>query len=341
LPSTSTSTSSTQAADTAARAFARAREAARQIPNRQLRRQALQQVAQAQAQLAAASAQADATANQVNQGIAGLEQALAGLTQLQQVQSASALTAAERAVANLTVRAPIAGRLVIGASAGTSSSGGGDLSGLVDQLPESVAGQAESLLGGGGSDAGGGSTTGTLQVGSPVSSGDPLLTITDVTSLSLRAEVDETDVLLVRKGVKADIELDAVPGASYQGVVRNVDLSPTTSSRGGVTYVVRLELGGGTQPDGLPAPKPRPGMSAIASLRVAVEKETLAVPVSAVFRDGDNDAVWLIDNGVAEARMVSLGAQGENYLQVTDGLKLGDQIVTRGADQVVDGQDIP
>ena len=40
-----------------------------------------------------------------------------------------------------------------------------------------------------------------------------MLTITDTSTLTLRAEVDETDVLLVRKGVKADVELDAVPGA--------------------------------------------------------------------------------------------------------------------------------
>jgi RND family efflux transporter MFP subunit len=178
-------------------------------------------------------------------------------------------------------------------------------------------------------------------VGSPVSSGDPILTITDVSTLSLRAAVDETDVLLVRKGVKADVELDAVPGASYRAVVRNVDLSPTTSTRGGVTYVVRLDLGGGTLPDGLPAPKPRPGMSAVAALLVAIERDTLAVPVSAVFRDGERDAVWIVDDGVAETRTVSLGAQGADFLQITDGLEVGDVIVTSGADQVREGQELP
>jgi HlyD family secretion protein len=340
LPGVGTTDTNTQAAAAAAQAFDQAREAARQIPDRQLRTQALQQVAAAEAQYRAVLAQADATASQVNQGITGLEQALAGLTRLQQVQAQTALASAERAVDELTVRAPISGRVVVGASA-AASSGTGDLSGLVDQLPDSVAGQAESLLGGGGSSTSGGSTTGALEVGSPVSSGDPLLTITDVSTLSLRAEVDETDVLLVHKGVRADVELDAVPGASYQGVVRNVDLSPTTTSRGGVTYVVRLDLGGGTMPDGLPAPKPRPGMSAITSLRVAVEKDTVAVPVSAVYRDGDADAVWIVENGVAESRPVSIGAQGEDFLQVTDGLQVGDLIVTRGADQVQDGQQIP
>jgi multidrug efflux pump subunit AcrA (membrane-fusion protein) len=327
-----------QAAAAADRAFDQARRAAKQIPDRNARKQALQQVAAARAQFVAAQAQANATVAQINQGIASLEQALARLSQTQQLQATAALAAAQQAVDSLTVRAPISGRVVMGAA--TSSDGGSDLSGLVDELTDSVAGQAQSLLGSDSSSSGG-STTGSLQAGSPVSRGDPLLTITDVSSLSLSAQVDETDVLLVRKNVKADVELDAVPGASYRGVVRNIDLSPTTSSRGGVAYVVRLDLLGGTQADGLPAPQPRPGMSAVASLRVAIAKDTVAVPVSAVFRDGDVDAVWLVDDGVARQTSVTLGAQGEDYLQVTDGLELGDLIVTRGADQVREGQELP
>jgi RND family efflux transporter MFP subunit len=239
----------------------------------------------------------------------------------------------------LTVKAPISGTVVVGPSA-AAGSGGDDISGLVGQLPSSLSGQAQSLLGGG-SETAGGSTTGALEVGSPVSSGDPLMTVTDVSSLSLRADVDETDILLVRKNTKADVELDATPGASYRAVVRSIDLSPTTSSRGGVTYVVRLDLMGGTLPDGLPAPRPRPGMSAVASLRVATAKDAVAVPVSAVFRDGESDAVWSVDNGVAHKVIVTLGAQGEDYLEVTDGVELGQLIVTSGADQVREGQELP
>jgi RND family efflux transporter MFP subunit len=229
--------------------------------------------------------------------------------------------------------------VVFGASAGTG--GGGDLSGLVDQLPSSLAGQAESLLGGGGAGEGSGSSTGIVSAGSPVSQGDPVLTITDTSELTLRAEVDETDVLLVRRGVKADVELDAVPGGTYRGVVRNVDLAPTTSARGGVSYVVRLALGGGTLVDGSPAPRPRPGMSAVASLRVLTAEDTVAVPVASVFRDGEQDAVWVVSDGVADKRIVVLGAQGEEYLQVVDGLSVGETVVTRGADQVVAGEELP
>jgi HlyD family secretion protein len=338
LPEADTGSSAQQADAAAQRAFAQARQAARQIDDKQLRKQALQQVAAAEAQLAAAQAQAQATVDQINSSVRSLEQALGSFTQSQQVQAQAAVGAARKAVAALTVKAPISGRVVFGASAGSGT--GDDLSGLVDQLPSSIAGQAESLLGGGGG-TGSGSSSGIVSAGSPVSDGDPILTITDTSELSLRAEVDETDVLLVRKGVKADVELDAVPSARYRAVVTNVDLSPSTSSRGGVSYVVRLALGGGTLADGSPAPMPRPGMSAVASLRVITSVDTVAVPASAVFRDGDRDAVWVVADGVAGRRYVTLGAQGEEYLEVVEGLSEGETVVVRGADQVTDGEELP
>jgi len=340
LPQASTGASAAQAAAAADRAFQQARDAAKQIQNRDLRQQALQQVTAAEAQLTAAQAQAQSTVDQINSSVSALEQSLAAVTGAQQAQAQVAVRVGQQAVDDLTVKAPIAGRIVFGASAG--GGGGSDVSGLIDQLPSSLAGQAESLLGGGGSGSGGsGSTTGIVSAGSPVTDGDPVLTITDTSLLTLRAEVDETDVLLVRKGVKADVELDAVPGARYGAVVRNVDLSPTTSSRGGVSYVVRLELGGGTLVDGSPAPRPRPGMSAVASLRVLTSKDVVAVPVAAVFRDGEQDAVWVVQDNAPEKRIVTLGAQGEEYLEIVDGVSEGDTIVVRGADQVVDGEELP
>jgi multidrug efflux pump subunit AcrA (membrane-fusion protein) len=57
-----------------------------------------------------------------------------------------------------------------------------------------------------------------------------------------------------------------------------------------------------------------------------------------VFRDGRRDAVWVVVHGVARERPVRLGAQGKARVQVLEGLKVGEQVVVRGADQVHDGQ---
>jgi hypothetical protein len=66
----------------------------------------------------------------------------------------------------------------------------------------------------------------------------------------------------------------------------------------------------------------------------------VAVPVSAVFRDGQRDAVWVVTIGKARKRLVRLGAQGVSRAEVVEGLKTGERIVVRGADRVRDGQQV-
>ncbi len=335
LPRTDLSASQRQADAAAANAFRTAREAARAIPDPTARAQALGQVAQAKAAYATARAQGQQATASLNAGVSALEASLAGLARAQRQQSTLALASAQATVDALEVRAPLTGIVSLGATAG---GGGSDVSALVDSLPESVQGQASSLLGGSG---GGASTTGTLTVGAPVSAGSIVATVTDVSTLSVAASVDETDVLLVEPGVLADVELDAVPDASYAGTVTSIDLQPTASSRGGVSYVVRLSFDGGTAADGSPAPTPRPGMSAVARLKVREAVDVIAVPASAVFRDELGDAVWTVEGGVVERRAVTLGAQGTDTIEITSGVDPGETVVVHGADQVRAGQTLP
>jgi HlyD family secretion protein len=323
-----------QADATAARAFTRARRAASRINDSQVRRQALAAVQAAEAQYAAARAQARSAVAQFQAGFGSLAAAVSALSSAQRVQTHAAVMAARRTVAGLVLRAPIAGTVSLTAAPQPASQSAGS---LVDQLPQDLQGQAGQLLGGGTS---GSSVTGAVSEGQPVSSGQPLVTVTDASTLSLTAQVDETDVLLVKAGVPATAELDAVPGASYAAEVTTIDPSPATSARGGVTYLVRLSFGVGRAVDGGVAPTPRPGMSAVARLRVRTARDVLAAPVSAVFRDGQRDAVWVVTNGKARKRLVRIGAQGVSHDEVLEGLRAGERIVVRGADRVHDGQQV-
>lgn len=320
----------------AQRAFDRARRAARRIPPGPARTQALSALRVSQSQYAAARASADQAVRQLAAGLGGLSDAVSALSSAQRVQTRAALDVARRAVAALTVRAPVAGNVSL--SPPVAGAGGSSDAGLLDQLPDSLQGQAGDLLAGSGSSS---SVDAVLAEGRPVTSGQPILTVTDASTLSLIAQVDETDVLLVEAGVPASAELDAVPDATYAAEVSSIDPTPTSSSRGGVTYVVRLSLGRGMSPDGATAPTPRPGMSAVVELQVRTARRAVAVPAAAVFRDGRRDAVWAVQNGVARERAVQLGAQGESRVQVLEGLKVGERVVVRGADRVRDGQQVP
>ncbi len=254
----------TQADTAAGGAFDGARRAAGQIPDPRLRAAALRQVAAAERQYALAAAQARAAIAAINSGIGDLSAALASLTAAQRAQAQVAVDAAEKAVEALDVRTPIAGTVQLGGSAAAGSTAAdqqGSLDSALGQLPAGVREQASAALGGGtptGSDPAI-RTVGPVTDGMPVTAGMPLATVVDTAVLALVAEVDETDVFLVRPGVRARAELDAVPGASYAAAVAAVDLSPTTSARGGVSYLVRLTLGGRHAGRRRPGPAPPAG----------------------------------------------------------------------------------
>jgi HlyD family secretion protein len=318
-------------------AFTASRTAAASAPE-PARSEALQTVARAERRYAAAQAQSRQALRQLEQGFGNIGRALSAVSEAQRVQTRAAVSVAQDTVDRLLIRATIGGTVQLGG--GGAAGGGSSASDLIGQLPPNLQGQAQQALG---SDSGATDSAAAtdMAVGVPVSSGSVVAQVFDISTLGLAADVDETDVLLVRRGVRADVEFDALPGAKYTARVSAVDIAPNTSSRGGVSYRVRLSLNDGVLPNGDRAPVPRPGMSAVANLRVRQATGALAVPAAAVVREGARDAVWVSRSGVAELRIVELGAQGDEMVQVSEGLKPGDRVVVRGADSIEAGQRLP
>jgi multidrug efflux pump subunit AcrA (membrane-fusion protein) len=336
------------ARSSADRAFKQATAAAKEITDPTLRKALMDQISATQSSYDSAIRAVTDTISQFQQGLASASQVLASLGQAQETQAQAAVDVAQRTVDSLTVSAPISG--VVSLGSGQAATGSNSLGSLSQLLAGAASGSGGSALGsaaggGSGSNAGGssGSTSSgatVIAVGSPVSSGGTLFTVTDASSLSVTAQVDETDVLTVTPGVVAHIQLNAVPGAAYQGNVTAVDPDSTTSAQGGVTYTVRIKLGAGTLSDGSAAPTPLPGMSAIADLDVRTVQHALSVPSAALVTDGNVTSVWVVTGGVAHKQAIRLGAQGDQSVQVLGGLSAGQRIVIAGADKVADGDHV-
>jgi multidrug efflux pump subunit AcrA (membrane-fusion protein) len=304
-------------------AFDDARTAAGKVTDPTLRAALLKQVDAAQKQYSAASDAAGSALRSVQRGVASLGEAVGALSAAQKVQAQQAYDLASAAVDALTLHAPVSGVVQLG---GPSSGG--------------AAPSLSSLLAGGSAPTAAAPAAGVdtaVPAGAYVAAGTPIATIVDTDRLGLSAEVDETDVLLVKPGGKANVEFDAVTGATYQATVRSIDLLPTTSATGGVSYRVRLDLGKGTGDDGTAAPTPRPGMSAVVRLQVRQATDATTVPVSAVINSDGKDTVWAVRDGHYRQVPVTLGVQGEDVVQVTGGLTPGQRIVVSGADRVHQG----
>ncbi|MGW0431391.1 efflux RND transporter periplasmic adaptor subunit [Micromonospora sp. NPDC003197] len=364
----------------AATAFADARRAIDEISDPQVRAALLAQVTAAHRQYEVAVRAADDAVRAVQRGVAGVNSAVGALAAAQRVQAQQAYDLTKVTVDALTLRAPIDGVVQVGGGAAPSAPtdglasllrSAGALAGAAGPLAGSGidgAVTAEGRAVGGDGMVGGGAT---VQVGERVSAGTAVVTVVDVSELGLMAEIDETDVLSIAPGMAAMAELDAVPGATYPAQVRSVDLLPSTSARGGVAYRVRLSLAAGQlttgqsaagqpaagqpaagqpaagQPAaGQPAnasdaPIPRPGMSALIHLRVREAADVVTVPSAAVRSVAGRDVVWVARAGRAEQVPVTLGVQGEELVQIVDGVQPGDQVVVRGGDRVRIGQQLP
>jgi HlyD family secretion protein len=335
-PSVPTDLSSTQDATdgAAAEAFDQAREAAERIADEELREALLAQVALAQERYDAAASAARDAVQAVQDGVASLSSAVAAMGAAQQLQAQQAYDLAAATVEQLTLRAPFDGVVQLGGIASGPGSGLEDLLGGLGegQLPEQLPAEPQQPPPG---------VDPSYAPGTLVTAGTPVLTVVDVSELGMIADVDETDVLLVEPGLEAEVELDAAPGARYPATVTAVDLLPTPSDRGGVAYGVRLALADGTVPDGSAAPPPRPGMSAVAHLRVAEADGAVAVPAAAILRVDGADVVWAVRDGQARRTPVTVGVQGPDLVQIVAGLQAGDRVVVAGADQVSEGERVP
>jgi HlyD family secretion protein len=274
---------------------------------------------------AAANAQADS-----------LRRSIQAATAAQRGQAELALELAQDQQDRLTLRSPLAGTVQLG----RSGSGGTSLP-QVQGLP---AGAEEALQGlaGGGTQAA--ATGPPLRVGSEVAAGQTVATVFDVSDLLVAAEVDETDIALVKPGQAAQVELDAFPQATFGAKVRRVAVAPTSgqSAAGGVTYQVDLTLGGAEAGSGGEAePIPRVGMTATAAIEVRRATDQLSVPGSALVGRSGGQAVFVIENGKVRLRPVQVAADGEDRVAVASGLREGERVVSRGAERLRDGQDWP
>jgi multidrug efflux pump subunit AcrA (membrane-fusion protein) len=319
----------------AAQEFEAAREAASKISDERQRVSMLAQVREAQRQYDSAARAANEAVWAMRRGVAGLNSAMSALSAAQRLQAQHAYDLAKATVDALTLRAPIRGVVQFGGTTTPAGSGdslanllGGAAGAVPGAGPVGVAGPVPPVAG----------VDGAVRVGGRLTAGTAVLTVVDLSDLGLTAQVDETDVLLVSPGVPATVELDAVTGASYPARVRSVDVLPTTSSRGGVSYRVRLSLEDGRFAAGGRAPTPRPGMSAVTHLRVREAADAVTVPATAVFSADGRDAVWVVRDGRADRVAVTVGVQGKEVVQIVAGVQQGEQVVAHGVDQVRTGQ---
>lgn len=148
--------------------------------------------------------------------------------------------------------------------------------------------------------------------------GDALYQIADLSAVWIVADVYESDIGQVKAGAKVLVRVDAYPDKTFTGTVGYVYPTLNAETR---TVPVRVEL---PNPGGLL----KPAMYAQVEVPTAARGEVVTVPVSAVIDSGTRRTVLVkIGEGRFEPREVKLGARGDDYVEVTGGVKEGEPVV--------------
>lgn len=155
--------------------------------------------------------------------------------------------------------------------------------------------------------------------GQMVKAGDEIFRLTDLSRIWVIADVPEQEIGGVSIGAPAKVSFRALPGETFDGRVTFVLHELETATR---TAKARIEIDN---------PEHRIKHEMFADVEInagAGEAERLVVPASALIDSGSRQVV-IVDRGEGrfEPRPVRIGARGDGFVEITDGLKPGESVV--------------
>jgi Cu(I)/Ag(I) efflux system membrane fusion protein len=156
--------------------------------------------------------------------------------------------------------------------------------------------------------------------GQRVRAGDELFRLADHSLVWVIAEVAEADIAAIEVGTHATVTLRAFPTEPREGAVTFI--YPEIIKRETRTISVRIEL-----PN--PGGRMKPGMYADVVFHPGAEAPVTAAPESAIIDSGTRQVVLIAKGeGRFEPREVKLGRRGDGYIEIKEGLSVGDEVVT-------------
>ncbi|MSS72052.1 MAG: efflux RND transporter periplasmic adaptor subunit [Candidatus Latescibacteria bacterium] len=151
--------------------------------------------------------------------------------------------------------------------------------------------------------------------------GAPMIGLPDLSRMKADVQVNEVDIAKIRPGQAALLKLDASPDTSFTGHVTEIATLARIKERDSKVKVfdavVELDASGG---------RLMPGLTVNCQIVVEQTPSALFIPLEAVFQKEGGQIVYLQNGGGFEPRRVVLGAENDNHVIVSDGLKEGDRV---------------
>ncbi len=202
-------------------------------------------------------------------------------------------------------------------------------------------------------------------VGTAMMAGTEIMTVSDLNEMETRVDIGEVDVVLIKVGQQARLEVDAFKDRKFKGVVTEIanssknSSSATASTTEATKFEVKIRI---AEKESF-----RPGMSVTAEIETRYRTNVMTVPIQSVAtrlpKDPSKDktgatngmaaasatpkatgtnevkfgekkkpleVVFVVDGDHAKMVPVTRGISDENYVEIVEGLKEGEEVVSGG-----------
>ena len=153
-----------------------------------------------------------------------------------------------------------------------------------------------------------------------VITGRELFTLVNIHRIQFNAKVLESEIGKMQVNRDVDLKFSAYPDRVFKGKVKAI--SPIVNPEDRTCRVI-IDVEN-------PQEEIKPGMHAEVEIAAEIYKNRLLVPQDAVLSRTGRKLVFVVVNGVAKWRYVEIGLENEEYAEILDGVKEGDQVLTEG-----------
>ena len=150
--------------------------------------------------------------------------------------------------------------------------------------------------------------------------------IVDISKLKVKLNLAESDAFLTKAGDAVSVTVDVYPGVTFKGRVESV------SSKGDDAHTYPVEISINNES----AHPLKAGMFARVEFTSLKNRETIVIPRDALVGSVKEPQVFVVENGIAKLRNLTVGSESGIFVQVIQGLMEGETIVVNGQNNLVD-----
>lgn len=165
------------------------------------------------------------------------------------------------------------------------------------------------------------------EVGGYAGSQTPVATVAQLNPVKVNVNVPETLIGTVKPGLPVKVTVQVLGGRIFEAAVTRVSSVADNSLK---AYPAEIEI---QNPDG----ELKPGMVAQVQVNGIAPRQSVVIPADSLVQTPDGPKVFTVENNVAHQHLLRLGTVETNRVEVLEGLKAGDVLVTAGQELLGEG----